>query len=258
MVKAEFPAIRCTGSEKTSFIDQLAQEAPLTIHLNGREMVTLLCSPQHLEELAVGFLFSEGLLRKKTDLVSVKIDESDGLAWVETTANSPIAEATFLKRYITTGCGRGTSFYSLTDAIQEPVADTKMQLSVESILLLMENMQSRSVLYKETGGVHGCALCTPEELLLFREDVGRHNAADKISGRSLLDEIETSDKLLLTSGRISSEILGKAVRLGVPVLVSRAAPTALGLKLAQERGITVCGFARGRRINVYTHPQRIK
>ncbi|MHB1420252.1 MAG: formate dehydrogenase accessory sulfurtransferase FdhD [Bacillota bacterium] len=257
MVKIDFPAFRYTTSGKSGFIDQLAEEAPLTIHLNGREMVTLLCSPQQLEELAVGFLFSEGLLRTRTDLISIEVDETKGLAWVETVKNASIAEATFLKRYITTGCGKGTSFYSLNDALQEQIADSKMQLSVESILSLMERMQSLSVIYKETGGVHGCALCTPEEVLLFREDIGRHNAADKIGGRCFLDEIQTSDKLLLTSGRISSEILLKAVRLGVPILVSRSAPTGLALRFAEERGITVCGFARGRRVNVYTHPQRI-
>lgn len=236
--------------------DPVVVEAPLTIFFNQRELVTLLCTPEHMDELAVGFLYSEGLLADRKDFPSVQVDTEKGLAWVDGKEKT-LAGQTFLKRYITTGCGKGTSFYTFHDAADRPaVGDVKV--TVEKLLALMRRVQQGSELFARTGGVHSAALCSTEDMLIFRDDIGRHNAADKIIGRCFLDEMPMSDKIFVTSGRISSEILLKTAKAGVPVLVSRSAPTALAIEIAEQVGVTVAGFARGSRLNIYTHPQRIE
>lgn len=237
-------------------IDLLVVEKPLTIHLNEQEIVTLLCSAEQMDELAVGFLISEGLLRSKADEIKLKIDRDEGMVWVTAPNTSLIAEQTFLKRYITTGCGKGTTFYNVLDA-QCPPVESDVVVEAERISYFMTKSQQISRLFKETGGVHLAALCAPKELLLFREDIGRHNALDKIVGRCFMEGISVRDKMIFTTGRLSSEIILKVAKLGVPILVSRSAPTSLAVELARQLGVTLIGFARGGRISVYSNEHRI-
>ena len=251
----EVKAWRLKAGHKGEIIDSVIVEAPLTIHFNERELVTLLCTPDHLDELAVGFLYSEGLLTVREDLQSVQVDTEKGMAWVAG-RDKPLAGQTFLKRYITTGCGKGTSFYNFHDTGNRPVT-SELKVPLEKLLERMREVQQGSELFARTGGVHSAGLCTEDRIEIFRDDIGRHNAADKIIGRCFLDELNLEDKMLITSGRISSEILLKTAKAGIPVLVSRSAPTALALEIAEQVGVTVAGFARGSRINIYTHPQRI-
>lgn len=251
----EVQAWRIKGGCQEEILDPVVIEAPLTIFLNERELVTLLCTPEHMDELAVGFLYSEGLLAGAKDLQSVQVDADKGLAWV--IGNEKVlAGQTFLKRYITTGCGKGTSFYAFHDTGSRPVI-SDLQVPAENLLALMRRVQQGSELFARTGGVHSTALCSAGEVLVFRDDIGRHNAADKIIGRCFLDGVTLDDKVLISSGRISSEILLKTAKAGIPVLVSRSAPTALAIEIAEQVGVTVAGFARGDRLNIYTHPQRI-
>lgn len=235
--------------------DPVIAEAPLTIYFNERELVTLLCTPEHLDELAVGFLHSEGLLAAREDFRSVRVDVENGLVWVEG-KEKVLAGQTFLKRYITTGCGKGTSFYSFHDTTSQPVKGN-VKVSPETLLELMRRVQQGSELFARTGGVHSAALCSTDDIVLFRDDIGRHNAADKIIGRCFLDGLSVEDKIFLTSGRISSEILLKTAKAGISVLVSRSAPTALAIEIAEQVGVTVVGFARGSRLNIYTNPLRV-
>ncbi|MDW7674596.1 MAG: formate dehydrogenase accessory sulfurtransferase FdhD [Bacillota bacterium] len=235
--------------------DYLALESPLTIYFNEKEIVTLLCTPSHLEELAVGFLAAEGLISTKDDIVDMLLDEDKGAIWIEGNLQ-PLAEKTFLKRYITTGCGKGTTFYNVLDA-QIPTVESDFAVSTRSLLTMMQELQHKSELFQETGGVHGNALCNAKEMIMFRDDIGRHNATDKILGRCFLDNVSLSDKMLLTSGRISSEILIKIAKMGIPIIISRSAPTALAVKLAEKLGVTIVGFARANRCNVYTFSERI-
>lgn len=249
---------RFTSGQNETITDQVVKEVPATIFFNDREIVTLLCTPEYLEDLAVGFLASEGMLKKVEDITQVKADYQSGNIWVTTAKDRIIAEKLFLKRYITTGCGKGTSFYDAMDAqLAKPII-TDLKINTEEIAGLVQALQSQSQLFKETGGVHGCALAAQGEIVIFREDIGRHNATDKILGKCFREGIPLNDKFFLTSGRVSSEILTKTAKMGIPILVSHSAPTDLAIKLAQELGVTIIGFARGKRYNVYTHPERVQ
>jgi len=249
--------VRFKQGEIIDVEDILIKEMALTIYLNDKELVTLLCTPEYMEELALGFLVSEGLIRNYGDITKLSLDSEQGQAWVETSKLEIIAEKLFLKRYITTGCGKGTSFYNVIDsALIKPNA-SQLKLNPEHIVLLMKNFQSLSQIYKETGGVHSSALGTSSEILIFREDIGRHNAVDKIVGDCFKKQVNLDDKILITSGRISSEILLKVAKMGISILISRSAPTDYAIKLAEETGVTVIGFVRGERFNIYSHKERV-
>lgn len=243
----------CKAEEK----DQVVVEMPLTIFLNGREFVTLLCSPFLLDCLAVGFLRSEGLLSSSDDLEEVSLDLEKGIAYVRTKGSVDLEEKLYGKRTITSGCGKGTVFFNVLDSLQSKPVTSSLSLSGEVLLQLMKEMQDSSALFKATGGVHSAALADRERLLFYSEDIGRHNAVDKIVGQCILENITLEDKILLTSGRLSSEIVIKGAKIGFPIIISRSAPTTLSVELAAKLGITLVGFARGRRFNIYTNPRRI-
>ena len=237
--------------------DSMARETPLTVFLNNGEFVTLVCSPQYLYELTVGFLCSEGILRNRQDLKSVKLEEEKGIILVET-AKPVVEEERFMRRYITSCCGKGrSSFYFINDALGTKPVQGNTRISAQQIRHLTKELENRAQVFRSTGGTHGAGLCSAGEMLLFYEDIGRHNAVDKLFGKAFLDGIKLDDKIMVLSGRISSEILIKTAKMGLPIIISRAAPTNLAVTMADELGITVVGFARGSRMNVYTHSDRI-
>jgi len=251
------PVVMYKDHRLTPAEEVVVREVPVTLFLNEREFVTLVCSPGELRELAVGFLCSEGVLRKREDLREVTINEGEGLIWVEAAVEAP-SEETFLKRFITTCCGRGrASFYFINDARGISPLTSDLRVAPRTVLSLVNQLEERSSLFRLTGGVHSAALCTGGEALAFYEDIGRHNAVDKIFGRCFLEGIPLRDKIIVISGRVSSEILIKTTRMGVPMVVSRSAPTKLAVDLAEEMGITVVGFARGDRFNIYSRSERI-
>jgi FdhD protein len=247
---------RVTSDSREAAEDIIVREFPLTIMLNGQELVTLLCSPADLKYLAIGFLFSEGLLKSKEDIKRVTVDEGKGIVRVETRGNELTDSETVFKRIITPGCGRGASFYSAADTGLDKV-ESKLTVSAVEIFELMKAFQHRSLIFRTTGGVHSAALCDNRNILIFSEDIGRHNAIDKIFGQCLDKNLPTNERIILTSGRVSSEIIIKVARRQVPLLVSKSAPTSAGVKLAEELGITLIGFVRGTRMNVYTHDWRV-
>lgn len=249
--------LRVKSGNKTEEKDQVVVEMPLTIFLNGSELVTLLCSPFLLDCLAVGFLRSEGFLSSSSDLEEVSLDLEKGFVYVRIAANVDLEEKLYGKRTITSGCGKGTVFFNVLDSLQSKPVVSSLTVSSEKLLALMKEMQDGSALFKATGGVHSAALSDKERLLFSSEDIGRHNAVDKIVGRCILENISMEDKILLTSGRLSSEIVIKGAKIGFPVIISRSAPTTLSVELAAKLGITLVGFARGRRLNVYTNSHRI-
>ncbi|MBM4432834.1 MAG: formate dehydrogenase accessory sulfurtransferase FdhD [Chloroflexi bacterium] len=251
----KFPVQRVTRDGKRDAEDLVTAEFPLTIILNNRELVTLLCSPSELDYLAIGFLSSEGLLKGKDEIKKVVVDDVRGVVRVETTKEEKEL-ADLFKRFITSGCGRGASFYSAAD-IQQTKVESKITISAAEIFSLVKEFQHRSLTYRATGGVHSAALCDAKSILLFSEDIGRHNAVDKIFGRCILQGIPTDNHIILTSGRISSEILFKVAKRNIPVLVSISAPTNLGVKLAADLGITLIGFVRGEKMNAYANSWRI-
>ncbi|TET42066.1 MAG: formate dehydrogenase accessory sulfurtransferase FdhD [Dehalococcoidia bacterium] len=249
--------LKFTETGSSSIEDMVAKESPLTIILNNRELVTLLCSPENLRYLAVGFLFSEGLLKSKDEIKKIMVDDRRGVVRVETEGDEEPASDALFKRFITSGCGRGASFYSAVDAQDQVKVESQVKISTLEVLALVHEFQHRSQIYRSTGGVHSAALCDIRDVLVFGEDIGRHNAVDKIFGSCILNDIATDDHIIITSGRISSEILLKIARRNVPIIVSKSAPTNLGVRLANDLGVTLVGFVRGKRMNVYTHAERI-
>ena len=236
----------------------LIKEVPLTIFLNGKEVVTLLCLGDYLKELALGFLGSEGFINNFSDIKSVRMDEEKGVAEVETAAENPLVEGLFEKRTITSGCGKGSTFYNVMDAFKCKKIESDIKVKAAYLLDLMKKLHENSGLYRETHGVHNAALADINGIIIFREDIGRHNAVDKINGYSLLNQVGLSDKIIVTTGRVSSEILIKTGKMGIPVILSRSGPTALAVSIAVEIGITIAGFARGGSLSIYSHGERVE
>ena len=245
------------GGKIEEVLDCLVREFSATVFLNEQEIVTLLCTPEYLEDLAVGFLVFEGMLRNQEELTSVSADYEQGKIWVKSSAADYLAERTAKKRYLAAGGGKGISFYSLIEVHNYRPINTQLQLEPEQIITGMRELQARSDLFKTTGGVHSALLAYPEEVILYREDIGRHNAVDKILGHCFRQGMSPGELMLFTSGRLSFEMLLKAARFGIPVLVSRSAPTNLAVELAEQLGITLVGFTRGSGFNVYCHAHRI-
>lgn len=238
--------------------DLVVRETALTVYVNSSEVATLVCSPVDQEYLAVGFLCAEGILKKREELETVKLDLEKGLVQIKTRSGQKLGERVVLKRYITPSCGRsGTSVHFTADAILPPPVSSQLKVKAAAALKLVTELQERSRLFQRTGGVHNAALAQGEEILIFQEDIGRHNTLDKIHGQCFLEDVSCEDKMIIFSGRVSSEILLKVARMGVPVLISRSAPTDLALKLAGQLGITVLGFVRGNRLSVYAHRERV-
>ncbi len=235
----------------------LIKEVPLTIYLNGKEVVTLLCLGDQMKELAVGFLGSEGFIERFSDIKLIKMDEEKGIAEIEIVTENPLVEGLFEKRTITSGCGKGSTFYNVMDAFKCRKIESDLIVKPGYLLELMKRLHELSGLYKETHGAHNVALADSNGILIFREDIGRHNAVDKIHGHSILYHIPLSDKILITTGRVSSEILIKTGKMGIPIILSRSVPTALAVSIADEVGITIAGFARGGSLSIYSHGERV-
>jgi len=231
--------------------DSLALEKKVRISVNGREIISLYCTPNMVRELVVGLLMTEGIIRGKWCAETMGIEYDDEIR-VDVPAEG---EVSMQGKTITSGCVGGFTFDRGVESgpLHDPFTINKGDLRD-----IYRDFQQRSELYRLTGCIHSAALSDGVSLMCFAEDIGRHNAVDKVIGYSLLEHIPFSGKILLASGRISSEIAAKCSRWGIPLLVSRTAPTNLAVEIAEKRGVTVVGFMRGNRFNVYTHPERIK
>ena len=253
----KFTIQRVTEQGKSEVEDVVVREFPLTIVLNNQELVTLLCTPKDLKYLAVGFLSSEGLIGNKEEIKKIILDDRRGVVRVETEEGQEIGADFLFKRLITSGCGRGAAFFSAADATNQARVESQMKISAREVFALAKEFQHRSQVYRATGGVHSAALCDPKGILIFSEDIGRHNAIDKIFGECLLKAIPTDDRIVITSGRVSSEVLLKTTKRNIPIVISKSAPTDLAVDLAVDLGITLIGFVRGRRMNVYADGWRV-
>lgn len=228
--------LRLTEEGRGRHKDVVVKEFPLTIVFNAQELTTLTCSPTNLDYLAVGFLLAEGLIAGKEAIKEIAVDERKGVVRVEAEEAS-----------------RSTDEPSARQR-----AESDIEISAVEVLVLIDEFIRRSEVFKATGGVHSAALCDRESILVFSEDISRHNAIDKVFGQCILQAIPTVGRLIITSGRLSSEIVLKVAKRNVPLLISKAAPTDLGVRLASELGITLIGFARGKRMNVYANEWRVK
>ena len=250
-------ALHLDGAGSWVRTEATACEFPLRIMLNGEHLVTILCSPGDPEALAAGFLASEGIIRAKEEIRELTLDGESGVVRIRTAENKTEDGNIFRERFLTTGCVRGVSFNSYDDIDLKKKIFSDIHLTREDVLSLYHRFQENSDLYRETHAVHSAALCDTKEILVFTEDIGRHNAVDKIIGRCILDGIAFTDRILVISGRISAEIIFKAAGFNIPVLVSKSAPTDRGVDLARKLGITLIGFVYGCGMNVYAGEERI-
>lgn len=232
------------------------RETAVTLYLNDEELATLLATPQKLKELAVGFLYSEGILKELSALKNVLVEEKNGMVWVETEKKTYLGKLLH-KRFLTSGCGKGTSFLNVADLKGIERLDSDITISAGRITSLMKAMFEQAELYKKAGGIHSSALSDGQKIIAMSEDIGRHNTLDKILGECFLASIKTEDKILLTTGRISSEMLLKATKTGIPIIVSRSAPTNLAVEAAERLGVTLIGYARASSARVYSNEWRV-
>ncbi|UOE94912.1 formate dehydrogenase accessory sulfurtransferase FdhD [Alkalihalobacillus sp. LMS39] len=237
--------------------DDIVTEYPLTIYLNKEEFATMVCTPTDLEEMVIGFLASEGVIRFTKEIVDLSIDASKGFAYVQLETDCAFDQLQYTKRFIGSCCGKSRQFYFHNDVKTAKTSLSTKTVSANQCIQLMKALQESSIVFKETGGVHNAALCTNEQVIVTRTDIGRHNALDKLYGYSLLHKISIRDKILAFSGRLSSEVLTKAAKIGVGIVLSKSAPTDLAIKLAEDLNITTVGFIRGESFNIYSHSSRI-
>lgn len=241
-------------SEKTEWV---ITELPVTLYVNGSELVTLLCAGHYLDELAAGFLYSEGFLGGLHELERLDVDQESGTIEVWVSSDLSLADRMWERRTVTSGCGKGSLFYYSLDALLSKPVESSLKVTVVQVLDRVEELNRLSETYRQTHGVHNTVLATPDEILLFRDDIGRHNAVDMIVGHCFLQGIPLADKLLITTGRLTSELLIKLAKVGMPIVVSRNTATTLAIKLADSLGITLIGYARGGRFVAYAGQDRI-
>lgn len=253
-----FNILKIVDEKQSNQQDLVVKETPLTIFVNDQELVTLLCSPIHQKNLAIGFLFSEGFLEKKDDIKSIILSETRGVVWIRLNRQFEMDENFRKSRTITSGCARGLTFHKLFDTRDSEYIDSKHTVKAKIISKVSAELKQNSILYQQSGGAHSATLYHKNKILFSRQDIGRHNAVDKIIGECLVKEISSDNKILMTSGRVSSEILLKAARWKFPILISRTAPTSAAIEIAKELGVTLIGFVRGKRMNIYTNTWRIK
>lgn len=248
--------------EKGVFIekeDRVVVEQPATIKINGKEFITIVCSPEHLAEMAIGFVVSERIIPNFKNIQDIQVDEKNGTVHITAEKVYPFFEQLQNKRFISSCCGMSRQgFVFAHDAmIAKKMTEVRVTLTPENCFQLMADMGDSAEMFKQTGGVHNATLCNANGIIVSRMDIGRHNALDKIYGYCLMNHIDVRDKVIVFSGRISSEILLKVAKIGCEIVLSKSAPTELALTLADDLGITTVGFIRGSSFNLYTHPERI-
>jgi FdhD protein len=255
--KIEALILKVAGDKVEGAMDEVASELPVRLVLNEEPLVTLLCTPYELEELAIGFLLSEGLLQSRSSIRKLAVSDKPAEVRVELSDLPKGWERMFEKRTISSGCGKGIIFTNYDRDKDRRIDANGLLMSIGDIRSQLKNFRNISTLYLETGGVHSAALSDGKNILFFSEDIGRHNAVDKLIGKAFLKDVPIENKVLLTSGRVTSEIVTKAGRNRFPILISRAAPSCMAISYAEDMGITLIGFARGDRMNIYTWPMRI-
>ena len=228
-------------------------EIPVSLTVNGEVWLTFMCTPVHLEALAVGFLYNEGIIEKMDEVSDVRVCEhGDNVdVWLNHNAQQP----TSWRR--TSGCTGGVTGVDLLANPNISFNGNQPKVPPETIMTLVEMLFEVQSLYRKTGGVHTSALSNGENILISAEDIGRHNTLDKIAGLCLMNNVWPETRILITTGRISSEMLQKAARLNAPILISRTSPSSLSIEMAERYGITLIGYARKHRFNVYSNAQRV-
>ena len=237
--------IQLRGGRAEEAKGEVVREQPLVIYVNGKKFVTLLCSPIKLDCLVVGYLWLEKVITSLDDIQELHVSEVDGQADVRLTHDVELPT----ERILTSGCGGGITFR--IDPRLFPQIRSSLKVRPAQLSQQMRELFTAAVNYRASRGIHGAALSDGDRLLVVAEDVGRHNAVDKIKGEALLRGIPTTDRILLSTGRVSSEMLLKAARMEVPLVASRTSPTEMAISLAEQLGVTVVGYLRPDSLNLY-------
>lgn len=251
-----FDVVSIKNGRKNEVQHPIATEVPGTIVVNGTEVATIMCTPTFLKEFAVGYLYTAGMIKSADD---VKEFYCDTKRWrLDVTTFTEIDIDLLGKRIYTSGCGKGVLYSNVIALASRHPLESNFSVTKEAVNRCVKWLFKCSSLYKETHGVHTAALSVNSELpQLYIDDIGRHNAVDKVIGYSLLNNTDFSRGLLCCTGRISSEILHKVKRCGIPIVLSRGAPTHQTVLMAREMGVTVIGFARGDSLTIYSNNERI-
>lgn len=229
-----FEIIKISGDKKELAADEVVREISLRIDVDGNELAVLLCSPSDIGDLVIGFLFTSGMIKAAGDIKKIVVDEE---RW---TARVDLAVPIMTKDLVPKGIIYGVKIASV------------FKIKVSMINMLAVDFQKKSGIYLKTGGAHSAGLADEQGIIIFKEDIGRHNTVDKVIGCRLKEGKGFENKILISSGRVSSEILFKVQKAGIPILVSQSAPTNQAVNLARDMGITLIGFARGNRMNIYS------
>ncbi|MCS6908226.1 MAG: formate dehydrogenase accessory sulfurtransferase FdhD [Anaerolineales bacterium] len=245
-----FPILLVQGTQRNWQEIPVVAETSLTLTVNGEEWLTFLCTPLHQIELAIGFLYNENIISGLDDIVDYRLCESGNNVdiWLKFSPPKPRAWTR------TSGCSGGST---LQHSPKHSSQNYERTYPIQSIYALIDQLYHQQSLYKMTGGIHTSALCNTDQIVVSVEDIGRHNTLDKLAGIVLLHHLQLDHRIIITTGRVSSEMMQKAIRLGCEVVISRTSPSALAVQLAQESGITLIGYAKRSQFNLYTHPQRL-
>ncbi len=249
---------RVTGvdHEAKTIETSVVTERPLTLFLNGQEIVTMMTIGDYPEYLALGYLLNQNMLRPDDKVTGIEYDEELEVVVVRTEGKTSFEEK-LKKKTLTSGCGQGTVFGDVMEKFDQVELPADAVLKTSWLYALMKKINTCPSLYLEAGAIHGCVLCEEDRPLVYVEDVGRHNAVDKVAGYMHLNGIGPEGKIFYTTGRLTSEMVIKTVQMGIPILISRSGFTAWGVDLAQRAGLTLIGRAKGKRFVALSGAERI-
>lgn len=230
----------------------VVEEYPLRLRVNGRDLATLICSPHQLNFLVAGFFRLQGFVSNVDDLLSLGICREFGLA--EVRLKSALPER--LQPTLTSGCGTGIAF-NLPQGLTETMRLTTHTYRSADVFRTMQELQERAEQYRSHGGIHSAAIGGADGLILYAEDIGRHNTLDRLAGEALFRQLDLAGKIVVTSGRVSTEMVVKAARLGIGLVASRTSPTDKAIDFCEQAGIALIGYVRGGSLEIYSHPQRV-
>lgn len=243
--------IKIAGSSSEETEDIVATERQILISVNGKRVLSLYCTPTMIKEFVVGFFLDEGIIKGHFCADSITIERGDGTdIYVNITADGEVSTEGMVR---TTGCIGGITF----DRKEYRIASDSFYIASNKLKAIFREFNRKAILFKATGCMHSAAISNGEKILVVAEDIGRHNAVDKVIGHCIIENIPLENKMMLVSGRLSSEIVSKCARWGVPVVVSRTSPTSYAVDIAEKANITLIGFVRGDRLNIYANAQRI-
>lgn len=252
-VQATRKIVRVVQGQGDAAERKVVEEYPLRLRINDRELATLVCSPHQLNFLLAGFCRLQGFIDSLDDILSLGVCREYGQADLRIRATLPER----LQPTLTSGCGAGISFNLPQDLLQ-PAQGTVRHYRSEDLFRAMKELQEQAEQYRSHGGIHSAAIGDANGLLLYAEDIGRHNTLDRLAGEALFRKIDLRDKLLVTSGRVSTEMVAKAARLGIGLIASRTSPTDKAIELCEQAGITLVGYLRGNSMEIYSHPQQLQ